>query len=173
MNLLVKIYMKRYNRHNKTLWTTDFIQKSSSLCSYQTKLWPTQIWHVSCSGGKKKVKKNAFRWGLPICHKLWDIQYIVLINNSRTVWPTEILMSLSFSHNLLQDAYIIFQSNDKFEIVLYPPKKNLYFHLRCSSLFKKKKKMGYSTRDPYTLWGRLLEKAFTGGKSFHRGVHTF
>ena len=42
MNLIVKIYMKIYDRHNKTLWTTDFlqlcvlsyillIQKSSSL----------------------------------------------------------------------------------------------------------------------------------------------
>ena len=45
MNLFVKIYMKRYDRHNKTFWTTDyvrllqpcvlscilFIQKSSSI----------------------------------------------------------------------------------------------------------------------------------------------
>ena len=43
---------------------------------------------------------------------------LVLINNSRTAWPTEILMSnLSFSDNLLQDDYIIFQKHvDHFEI---------------------------------------------------------
>ena len=39
------------------------------------------------------------------------LQNIVLINNSRIAWPSEIVMSfLSFSDTLLQDAcYIIFQ----------------------------------------------------------------
>ena len=27
---------------------------------------------------KKNLKKNAFRSGLPICHELWDIAFIVL-----------------------------------------------------------------------------------------------
>ena len=37
--------------------------------------------------------------------KMWNY---CLVNNSRTAWPTENLMSfLSFSDNLLQDAYII------------------------------------------------------------------
>ena len=41
-----------------------------------------------------------------------------LFNISRTAWPTEILMSfLSFSDNLFQDNYIIFQQKvDNYEI---------------------------------------------------------
>ena len=38
-------------------------------------------------------------------------QNIVLINKSRTAWPTQILMLfLSSLDNLLQDTYIIFQN---------------------------------------------------------------
>ena len=34
----------------------------------------------------------------------------VLLNNSQTGWPTKIVMQfLSFSDNLLEDAYIMFQ----------------------------------------------------------------
>ena len=80
MNLLVKIYKKRYDRHNETLWTTDFFNSVFCLvfCSSKikfciSKLWPTQIWHVCCSEKKKKKKKNAYGSGLPICHELWDI----------------------------------------------------------------------------------------------------
>ena len=37
-------------------------------------------------------------------------QNVVLINNSRTAWPTYMLiLFLSSLDNLLQDAYIIFQ----------------------------------------------------------------
>ena len=45
-------------------------------------------------------------------------QNIVLINNSRTAWPTLILMLfLSFLDNLLKNAYIILQKGvDNFEI---------------------------------------------------------
>ena len=45
-------------------------------------------------------------------------QNIVLINNSRTAWPTNMLLPfLSSLDNLLQDAYIIFQKGvDNFEI---------------------------------------------------------
>ena len=45
-------------------------------------------------------------------------QNIVLINNSRTAWPTLILMLfLSSMNNLLQDTQIIFQKGiDNFEI---------------------------------------------------------
>ena len=45
---------------------------------------------------------------------------MVLINNSRTAGPSNKLLMLfpSFSENLLQDAYIIFQNSvDNFEIV--------------------------------------------------------
>ena len=46
------------------------------------------------------------------------MQNIVLINNSRTTWPTEILMPyLFFADNLLQGAYLIFQKSfDNFEV---------------------------------------------------------
>ena len=45
-------------------------------------------------------------------------QNIVLINNSRTAWPTYILMLFLRSlENLLNDAYIIFQKGvNNFEI---------------------------------------------------------
>ena len=86
MNLLVKIYKKRYDRHNGTLWKTDFLNSvfclvscSSKIKFHISKLWPTQIWHVCCSEKKqtnKRVKKNGFRSGLPICHELWDIAFI-------------------------------------------------------------------------------------------------
>ena len=88
MNLLVKIYKKRYDRHNETLWTTDFFNSvfclvscSSKIKFHISKLWPTQIWHFCCSEKKKKkkkptLKKTAFRSGLPICHELWDIAFI-------------------------------------------------------------------------------------------------
>ena len=92
MNLLVKIYKIRYDRHNETLWTTDLFYSVFCLVScssknkfHISKLWPTQIWHVCCSEKKnkqqrqkkKKVKKkNAFRSGLPICHELWDMAFI-------------------------------------------------------------------------------------------------
>ena len=58
-------------------------------------------------------------------------QNIVLINNWRTIWHTEIIMSfLSFSDNLLQDAYIIFpKSVDNFAIA----HKHAKFWLRCST----------------------------------------
>ena len=46
------------------------------------------------------------------------VKMLVWINNSRTDWPTLILMPFfSFLDNLLQDAYIIFQQDvDNFEI---------------------------------------------------------
>ena len=61
MNLLVKIYKKRYDRHNETLWTTDFFNSvfclvscSSKIKFHISKLWTTQIWYVCCSEKKKK-----------------------------------------------------------------------------------------------------------------------
>ena len=56
------------------------------------------------------------------------MQNVVLINNSRTIWPTKVLMPfLSFSDNLPQDAYIILQKSvDNFEIA----------HKTCSSLIR-------------------------------------
>ena len=91
MNLLVKKYKKRYDRHNETLWTTDFFNSvlcyvscSSKIKFHISKLWTTQIWYVCYSEKKKKkkkknlLKKNALRSGLPICHEPWDIAFIFL-----------------------------------------------------------------------------------------------
>ena len=64
---------------------------------------------------KKIVRETQkWLWNFSMPHGSWDIdqyvQNIVLINKSRTAWHTEILMPFSsFSDNLLQDAYIIFQ----------------------------------------------------------------
>ena len=64
MNLLVKIYKKRYDRHNETLWTTDFFNSvfclvscSSKIKFHISKLWTTQIWYVCYSEKTTKKKK--------------------------------------------------------------------------------------------------------------------
>ena len=49
-----------------------FIQKSSSIFHTEQRLWSTQIWHVCCWG-------DAFRSGLPICHKLWDRYFFLAL----------------------------------------------------------------------------------------------
>ena len=68
MNLLVKIYMKRYHRHNETPWTTDFfisvlclVSCSSKIKFHISKLWLTQIWHACCSEKQtnKQTKKKT------------------------------------------------------------------------------------------------------------------
>ena len=48
-----------------------------------------------------------------------NVQNIILINNSRTAWPSQILMPfLSFADNLIHDACIISKKNvDNFVIV--------------------------------------------------------
>ena len=58
--------------------------------------------------------KNHINFTTPSCSLVIDqnIQTIVFINNSRTAWPTKILMPiLSFSDNLLQNADIIFRNS--------------------------------------------------------------
>ena len=55
----------------------------------------------------------ALNFGSPSGYLVIDQNNIlnVLINNSKTVWPTRILMLfLSFLDKLLQDAYTIFQN---------------------------------------------------------------
>ena len=81
MKLLVKIYMKRYDRHRNTLNYT-YLQLSPVLFSSKTqvpyfhteqRLWPTQFWHVWFSEKKKKKKKkkkNASRPAPPTYGKL-------------------------------------------------------------------------------------------------------
>ena len=86
MNLLAKIYMKRHDRHNKTLCTTDFFNSVFCLVScssiYQVPYFilKTVVTNPNLTrlllrkerkkNVKKKKKKNAFRSGLPICHEL-------------------------------------------------------------------------------------------------------
>ena len=55
--------------------------------------------------------KNDFKNSVSqvVLELLIKTQNIVLINNSKTIWPTDILMLfLNFFDNLLQDAYIVF-----------------------------------------------------------------
>ena len=88
MNLLVKIYMKRHDRHNKTLCTTDFFSSVFCLVSCSSinqvlysilkkVVTNPNLTHLLLREKKnvKKKKKNAFRSGLPICHKLWDKEF--------------------------------------------------------------------------------------------------
>ena len=100
MNLLVKIYMKRHDRHDKTLFTTDFfnccvlscilfIHKSSFLFHTEKVVTDPNLTCLLLRKNQKKKqnktkqnktkknikKKNAFKSGLPICPKLWDIQF--------------------------------------------------------------------------------------------------
>ena len=68
-------------------------------------------------------KLEKWQWNLSRSNGSWVInQSNILpdfINNTRTVWCIEMSMPfLSFSDNLLQDAFIIFQNGaDNFEIV--------------------------------------------------------
>ena len=68
MNFLVKIYKKRYDKHNETLWTTDFfnsvfcscillIQKSSSIFQSCDRLKSD----TSAAQKKKKKKKKHLK----------------------------------------------------------------------------------------------------------------
>ena len=75
MKFLVKIYMKRYERHNTTLWITDFFNSVLCLVSCSSKNQvPYLILNLGCDqlkfGMSAQEKKNAFRSALPICHKL-------------------------------------------------------------------------------------------------------
>ena len=88
MNLLVKIYKKRYGRPNETLWTTDFFNSVFGLVSVCILFIQKQVPYFKAvidsnltrlllrKKKKKHVKKTAFRSGLPICHELWDIGFI-------------------------------------------------------------------------------------------------
>ena len=69
MNLLVKIYMKIYDRHNEALWTTDFfksvfchilfIQNSSSL--FYTEQSCDWLKSDTSAAQKKKKKKKMLK----------------------------------------------------------------------------------------------------------------
>ena len=88
MNFLVKIYKKRYDKHNETLWTTDFFNSVFCLVSCSSKNQVPYFKAVTDSNltrlllrekkKKKTFKKKRVRSGLPICHELWDIAFIFL-----------------------------------------------------------------------------------------------
>ena len=68
------------------------------------------VWETKKTKKKQKRIQNVGRpHGSCIINQ--NVPNIVLINNSRTTWPTKILMPFSsFTDYLLQDAYIVFQS---------------------------------------------------------------
>ena len=89
--LYVKINMKRYDRHNKTHWTTDFLNsglwfimfvlylvhvKIKFKISYWTNQLKLDTSAVVVVVGGGKCKKMHLVSGFPICHKLWDICFI-------------------------------------------------------------------------------------------------
>ena len=79
MNLRVKIYMKRYDRHNKTYWTTDTDFLSFFLYIIFPKIkvyvshWTKVVSESNLTGGGGG-RKTHLESGLPICHKLLDIR---------------------------------------------------------------------------------------------------
>ena len=105
MNLLVKIYKKRYDRPNETLNNRLFqlcvlscilfIQKSSPYFKAVTDSNLTRLLlrkknkqtNKQTQKQKQKEKKNkqtnVFRSGLPICHELWDIAAFFLALSGR------------------------------------------------------------------------------------------
>ena len=95
-NIQEKIWQTQWNTLNNRLQTSSTLYSVLYLAHpkikfHISKLWPTQIWHVCCSGKKKKkktFKKTAFRSGLPICHELWDIAFIFfsLMNKNYFIW---------------------------------------------------------------------------------------
>ena len=81
----------------KIINTFIFFEKQCVIVLKQI-VWETQKWYQNLSrpGDSKVIDKN--------------IQSFVFINNTRTIWPTKTLTpSLSFSDNLLENAFIIFQ----------------------------------------------------------------
>ena len=72
MNLLVKIYMKRHNRHNKTLCSTDFFNSVLSCILFIHK--SSSLFHTEKRGDRPKdtsaAQEKKKKTGLPICHKL-------------------------------------------------------------------------------------------------------
>ena len=87
-DLLVKKYKKRHDRHNETLWTTNFFNSCVVPCilfiqnqvPYFKAVTDSNLTRLLLRKKKKKkkktLKKNTFRSGLPICHELWDIAFI-------------------------------------------------------------------------------------------------
>ena len=85
-------YLSKYrwkdNRHNKTLWTTDFLNSVFCLvtCSSKNQVPYFILIKVVTNSNlkrlllkkKKKKKKHALRSGFSICHKLWDIEFFSL-----------------------------------------------------------------------------------------------
>ena len=61
--------------------------------------------------------------------KLWiKSQNIVFVNNSRTAWPTKVLMLF-----LVVDAYSIFQGDDNFEIFGFSAVSNSWYQY-CTNM---------------------------------------
>ena len=79
---------KVHNRHNKTLWTTDFFNSVFCLVSCSSKnevpyfilnkvVTDSNLKHLLLRGKKQKcLKKTAFRSGFQICHKLGDVHFL-------------------------------------------------------------------------------------------------
>ena len=90
MNLAVKIYKKRYARHSKTHWATDFFNsvvwyililhlvhpKIKFNILYWNKVVTDSNLTILLNGGEGNKKNTYLESGLPICHKLRDIEFL-------------------------------------------------------------------------------------------------
>ena len=87
-------------------------------CTPNQKIAYWKIIYTSYSKLSKELTNGIESLVGQVVFKLWTktVKNCVLINNSRTAWPAEILMLfLGSLDNLLQDAYNIFQTgNDNF-----------------------------------------------------------
>ena len=150
MNLLVKLYMKRHDRHNKTLWTTDYFISMFCLVSCLSKnqvqyfilnkvvtdsnltrllLRKKTKQNKTKQTNKQQQQLNAFRSGLSICHKLWDIHFFSLVRNctksqtkvlctstncfDRFSWNSKLrcLEWLCYANDILKQAYSFILKN--------------------------------------------------------------
>ena len=90
-NLAVKIYMKRYDGHNKTHWATDFFNSVvwyililhlvHPKIKFRILYWNKVVTdsNLTILLGEGEQKKTYLESGLPICHKLWDIEFLLLL----------------------------------------------------------------------------------------------
>ena len=108
-----KIYwLKRYERHNKTHWTSNFLNsmlwfilvlylvqsKIRLHISRWTKVVTTQTWHFCWRLKTKMGGGNACHIDFPICHKLWDIIFFLAYHQSVHISQK----SFKISHNILK-----------------------------------------------------------------------
>ena len=128
-----------------------------------TKLWPNQIWNICCGKKKKKKKKplkkkNVFRSGFPICHKLWDIEFfffslILSLSTQVKKWVTGYQhVNIKYHFSLL--IYFILSLQASLAIRLLTKFSGGAPHILCGDFNQEPHMPGYQIMQN----GRLTEK---------------